>query len=144
MINGPRWATSDGKTSHLLTDSYYVNQRRDEERETWCGQRLSSQSLTESDTVRRCGGCLRKLEAYSKAALAAIPDRVRETVTVTVERPLSKRVGAQEQGEDSAQDLVAMALGRRKTWEIVGIETVSVIAVDVTPTQPLPDKVQPS
>lgn len=135
MISDPRWVTSDNKTSHLLTDSYYVSRATPSERETWCGQRLGPDSLTETSTVRRCGGCLRKLESYSKAALAPIPDRVRETVTVVVERPISKRVGANEQGEDSAQDLVVLALGRRKAWDVIKIETVDVVSIDVTPVE---------
>lgn len=135
MIHDPRWATQDGKVAHLLTDSYSVDRANPPEyREAWCGQRLEGR-LTENTIIKRCGSCLRKIAMFSSNALTPIADRIQETVTVVVERPVSKRVGAIEQGEDSALDLVTRALNRRREWVIVSAEVVKAEPVDTAPVE---------
>lgn len=134
MISEPRWATTDGKVAHLLTDSYYVGANQDRERGTWCGQRLPSRDLSQDEVLMRCGSCLAKMESFYRKAAAPVPDRVLETVTVTVERPVSKRVGALVKPEDAAIDLVRNALGRRKHWKITAIDVAPLVGVDVAPT----------
>lgn len=122
----PKWYTTKnfaGGVSHLYTERSFGSIT------TLCG--MSNEAGMVSQTAKHCASCTSRLKAFYEAALVE-HDWIKETVTVTVVRPVTQHQ------DDTVENKVRQAVQRKKSWDVQSIkaEVVPFVPVTVDTTQP--------
>lgn len=109
----PAWVTGYGTNRAHLVQVLAGERGNVNSHTAWCGASLQETELAPYE--QRCKSCVAALEKFTRLAIEPIPERVVETVTVRVIRPVGQ--------SGTLESLVGRVVARRQDWTDVRIDS---------------------